>query len=183
MALQLARTIGDAPSYGPERSGGRRRGDFLGPRGMGFSPGEESLDDGVAAQTIEAQPVFGQIKPSRGQVRPRAEHHEEKTWLASAAACKRSARSSVEKETAYEKRRTSFAGMQLRPRPGDFPLRAAPNNRHPGPLALRRGPPPHGTDRQARSVPTKRLDPERRITRRPYWPQRRIASPRTALPD
>jgi hypothetical protein len=43
---------------------------------MGFSPGEESLDDGVAAQTIEAQPVFGQIEPSRGQVRPRAEQHQ-----------------------------------------------------------------------------------------------------------
>jgi hypothetical protein len=35
---------------------------------MGFSPGEESLRDGVAAQAIEAQPVFGQIKPSRGLV-------------------------------------------------------------------------------------------------------------------
>jgi len=26
---------------------------------MGFSPGEESRDDGVAAQAIEAQPDFG----------------------------------------------------------------------------------------------------------------------------
>jgi len=31
---------------------------------MGFSPGEESRGDGVAAQAIEAQPVFGQIEPS-----------------------------------------------------------------------------------------------------------------------
>ena len=33
---------------------------------MGVSPGEESPYDGVAAQTIEAQPVFGQIKEARG---------------------------------------------------------------------------------------------------------------------
>jgi hypothetical protein len=30
----------------------------------GRSPGEESRINGVAAQTIEAKPVFGQIKPS-----------------------------------------------------------------------------------------------------------------------
>jgi hypothetical protein len=34
---------------------------------MGFSPGEESRRNGVAAQTVEAQPVFGQIKPSKRQ--------------------------------------------------------------------------------------------------------------------
>jgi hypothetical protein len=34
---------------------------------MGFSPGEESLNAGVAAQAIEAQPSFGQIKPGRGR--------------------------------------------------------------------------------------------------------------------
>lgn len=30
-------------------------------------PGEESRKTGVASQTIEAQPVFGQIKPSKRQ--------------------------------------------------------------------------------------------------------------------
>jgi hypothetical protein len=40
---------------------------------MGFSPGEESLPDGVAAQAIEAQPVSGQISHQRGKVRPGAE--------------------------------------------------------------------------------------------------------------
>jgi hypothetical protein len=35
----------------------------------GRSPGEESRHDGVAVQTIEAQPVFGQIEPSQGPVR------------------------------------------------------------------------------------------------------------------
>src|SRR5689334_7771948 len=69
MAMDRPRTIGDAPACGPERSGGRRCGDFLASRGMGFSPGEESRINGVAAQTIEAKPVFGQIKPS---MRPRA---------------------------------------------------------------------------------------------------------------
>jgi hypothetical protein len=36
---------------------------------MGVAQGKKVLSDGVAAQTIEAQPVFGQIKPSK---RPRA---------------------------------------------------------------------------------------------------------------
>jgi hypothetical protein len=40
---------------------------------MGDSPGEESRVDSVAAQTIEVQPVFGQIKPSQ---RPRASRAE-----------------------------------------------------------------------------------------------------------
>src|SRR5690242_5349945 len=69
MATDRPRTIGDAPACGPERGGGRRCRDFLVSRGMGVSPGEESHSNGVAAQTIEAQPVFGQIKPSK---RPRA---------------------------------------------------------------------------------------------------------------
>jgi len=65
MAMDGPKTIGDAPAFGPERSGGRCRRDFLASRGMGVSPGEESPYGGVAAQTIEAQPVFGQIKPSK----------------------------------------------------------------------------------------------------------------------
>jgi len=32
----------------------------------GRSPGEESLTAAIAAQAIEAQPAFGQIKPMRG---------------------------------------------------------------------------------------------------------------------
>src|ERR1700745_3649325 len=51
MAMDRPRTIGDAPGCGPQRSGGRRRSDFLASRGMGVSPGEESRSDGVAAQT------------------------------------------------------------------------------------------------------------------------------------
>ena len=34
----------------------------------GRSPGEESRSDAVAAQAIEAQPSYGQIKPRRGRV-------------------------------------------------------------------------------------------------------------------
>jgi len=60
MAIYRPKTIGDAPE-GPKRSGGCCRRDFLASRGMGVSPGEESRVDSVAAQTIEAQPVFGQI--------------------------------------------------------------------------------------------------------------------------
>jgi hypothetical protein len=40
---------------------------------MGVAQGKKVSSDGVADQTIEAQPVFGQIKPLRGKVRPRAE--------------------------------------------------------------------------------------------------------------
>jgi len=65
----------------------------------GRSPGEESRPDGVAAQAIEAQPVFGQIRPSRGQVRPCAEQHpREKTWRMSVVPHKMSDSSGVEKE-------------------------------------------------------------------------------------
>ena len=72
MAIYRPKAIGDAPE-GLERSGGRCRRDFLASRGMGVSPGEESRVDSVAAQTIEAQPVFGQIEPSK---RPRASRAE-----------------------------------------------------------------------------------------------------------
>jgi hypothetical protein len=67
---------------------------------MGFSPGEESQSDGVAAQAIEAQPVFGQIKPRRGQVLACVEQHpREKTWRRLVVPHKMSARPGVEKET------------------------------------------------------------------------------------
>jgi hypothetical protein len=66
MAIGKPKAIDDAP-VGPERSGGWRRREFLVSRGMGFSPGEESLNAAVAAQAIEAQPSFGQIKPGRGR--------------------------------------------------------------------------------------------------------------------
>src|ERR1700751_3440467 len=72
MAIYRPKTSGAAPE-GLERSGGCCRRDFLASRGMGVSPGEESRVDSVAAQTIEAQPVFGQIEPSK---RPRASRAE-----------------------------------------------------------------------------------------------------------
>jgi len=40
---------------------------------MGVAQGKKVLSDGVAAQTIEAKPVFGQIEPSQ---RPRASRAE-----------------------------------------------------------------------------------------------------------
>src|SRR5258705_13213915 len=87
------------PLAGRSESGGRRGEDFLVSRVMGFSPGEESLFRVVAAQAIEAQPVFGQIRPSRGQVRScREQHPQEKRWRISVTAHKRSASSGVEKE-------------------------------------------------------------------------------------
>ena len=63
------------------------------PRGV-VGPGEESRCGDVADQAIEAQPVFGQIKPRRGLVLARDEQHpREKTWRTSVDANKRSRRS------------------------------------------------------------------------------------------
>src|ERR1700722_10877308 len=72
MAMDRPRTIDDAPA-GPERSGGRCRSDFLASRGMGEAQGKKVVSDSVAAQTIEAQPVLGQIKPSEMPGASRAE--------------------------------------------------------------------------------------------------------------
>ena len=73
---------------------------------MGVSPGEESRADSVAAQTIEAQPVFGQIEPSQ---RPRASRAEPQVsgeeWRPSVPLHKRSKRFGVEKETKEGERR------------------------------------------------------------------------------
>jgi len=72
---------------------------------MGFSPGEESRSADVAAQAIEAQPLFGQIRPSRGQVRPCAEQHpQEKSWRMSVVPHKMSDGSGVEKETVAQEK-------------------------------------------------------------------------------
>src|SRR6516164_6186140 len=66
----------------------------------GRSPGEESRFDGVAAQTIEAQPVFGQIEPSQRPGASRAEAQlREMSWLVSVLPHKRMERSGAEKET------------------------------------------------------------------------------------
>src|SRR5262249_10846759 len=64
MAICRPKVIAAAPVFGPERSGGWQRQDCLGPRGMRVSAGEESRAAAIAAQAIEAQPSFGQIKPS-----------------------------------------------------------------------------------------------------------------------
>jgi hypothetical protein len=105
MAIDRPGTIADAPARGPERSGGRRSGDFLASRGMGFSPGEESLPDGVAAQAIEAQPVSGQISHQRGKVRPGAERHrQEKTWRRPVVPHKMSASFGAKKEAVEQEK-------------------------------------------------------------------------------
>src|SRR6267142_6832166 len=67
---------------------------------MGVAQGKKVLIDGVAAQTIEAQPVFGQIKPSQRPGALRAEpQSREKRWLISVKLRKRSERFGEEKET------------------------------------------------------------------------------------
>ena len=67
---------------------------------MGEAQGKKVVSDGVAAQTIEAQPVFGQIKPSQRPGASRAETQSwEKTWLISVMLYKRSEQLGEEKET------------------------------------------------------------------------------------
>jgi hypothetical protein len=63
MAVCRPKAIDDAPIFGPERSGGWRRRDFLASRGMGEAQGKKVSPAAIAAQSIEAQPSFGQIKP------------------------------------------------------------------------------------------------------------------------
>ena len=79
-----------------------RNGFIRGPRGppRGVAiPGEESRSADIAAQAIEAQPVFGQIRPSRGQVRPSAEQHLRRRRGGCGCSHKMSDGSGVEKET------------------------------------------------------------------------------------
>jgi hypothetical protein len=67
---------------------------------MGEAQGKKVASDGVADQTIEAQPVFGQIKPSQRPGASRTETQSwEKTWLISVMLHKRSKQLGVEKET------------------------------------------------------------------------------------
>ena len=74
MAICRPRTIDDAPATGRSAAEDGGRSDFLASRGMGEAQGKKVASDGVAAQTIEAQPVFGQIKPSQRPGASRAEH-------------------------------------------------------------------------------------------------------------
>ncbi len=56
---------------------------FVAARGMRESAGEESSAGGVAAQTIEAQPASGQIKPKEdAMVRARHDREAGDAWLA-----------------------------------------------------------------------------------------------------
>src|SRR5258707_1440760 len=61
MAIDQPEAIDDAPARGPEHGGGRRRGNFLASRGMGFSPGEERFTHAGSAQAIEAQTPLGPV--------------------------------------------------------------------------------------------------------------------------
>src|SRR5271165_5350790 len=71
--------------------------------------GKKVDSDGVAAQSIEAQPFFGQIKPKRGQALACLEPHpREKTWRISTYENKGAQRTSVEKEPVAQKRDASL---------------------------------------------------------------------------
>ena len=98
----------------------------------GRSPGEESCCDSVAAQTIEAQPVFGQIEPSQRPGASRADtQSQEKRWLISVVPCKGLERLGVEKETECGKNATSLpretSEKHVLPRPCGVGLAFSPS--------------------------------------------------------
>jgi hypothetical protein len=67
---------------------------------MGEAQGKKVVSDSVASQTIEAQPVFGQIKPSQRPGASRAETQSwEKTWPISVMLYKKYEQLGEEKET------------------------------------------------------------------------------------
>src|SRR5271166_3888071 len=71
--------------------------------------GKKVDSDGVAAQAIEAQPFFGQIKPKRGQALSCLQQHpREKTWRISIAKNKGAQRTGAEKEPVAQKRDASL---------------------------------------------------------------------------
>jgi hypothetical protein len=101
MAICGPEAIDDAPGFGPERSGGWWRREFLASRGMPARPaGEESLTDAVASQAIEVPTV---LRPDQAIERPCGpgveQHPQEKTWPISSAAHKRSGVPGEGKET------------------------------------------------------------------------------------
>ena len=76
---------------------------------MGEAQGKKVVSESVASQTIEAQPVFGQIKPSQRPGASRAETQSwEKRWLISVMLYKRSEPLGVEKETQCGKWRSQL---------------------------------------------------------------------------
>jgi hypothetical protein len=104
MAICRPKAIDDAPAgRGPRRAramgwpqgrsaaedGGREtpaRGGMLSCLARnGRRPGEESRSGDVAAQAIEAQPSFGQIKPKRGRMARAEQHPWKETWRISNA--------------------------------------------------------------------------------------------------
>ena len=88
---------------------------FLSCEEWALAQGKKVVSDGVASQTIEAQPVFGQIKPSQRPGASRAETQSwEKRWLISVRLHKRSERSGEEKETQCGKWRNRRRGRPPR---------------------------------------------------------------------
>jgi len=88
----------------------------------GRSPGEESRIDSVAAQTIEAQPVFGQIEPSK---RPRASRAEPQVREKMAGfGSVRQEVETVRRRKRNERRQKVISSAQGQPQENDFTIRS-----------------------------------------------------------
>src|SRR5271165_3983057 len=100
MAIDRPGTIGDASGTDRSRAEDAVAKTLLPREEWASAQGKKVESDGVAAQAIEAQPVFGQIKPKRGQALACLEQHpQEKTSRISIAKNKGAQRTDVEKES------------------------------------------------------------------------------------
>jgi hypothetical protein len=100
MAICRPKTIGDAPARGPERSGGRRCGDFLVSRGMGEAQGKKVASTALRLRRSRRSRCSARSSHQRGHVRPRAEPQPwEKTWRMSVELHKSLVRFGAERET------------------------------------------------------------------------------------
>jgi hypothetical protein len=82
---------------------------------MGKAQGKKVDPSAVVAQAIEAQPSFGQIKPSRRHGSRRSDSIEEKTWRISSDPYKRPGSSGEGKETLACRWAPQHAGPRIAP--------------------------------------------------------------------
>jgi len=98
MAIRGPEAIDDAPARGPERSGGWRRKDFLGSRGMGEAQGKKSIRHRCGSGDRGAAVLRLDQAKERPCGRSAEQHPREKTWLTTVVLHKMSDSSGEEKE-------------------------------------------------------------------------------------
>jgi hypothetical protein len=98
MAIYRPRTIGDAPE-GPQRSGGRRRSDFLASRGMGEAQGKKVAATALRLRRSRRSRSSARSSHHRGPGDRVLNHKSGRRWQPSVRPGKRSLRFGEGKET------------------------------------------------------------------------------------